>query len=99
MQQPGRILDGDLETLGLQATLKMLALSGKTGTLMIMSGQESLSLYLNKGQIAALQDNFVQRANLLDVMRLLGRVDGKVASELRRTIGPNAPADRERHSR
>jgi hypothetical protein len=92
MQQPGRILDGDLETLGLQATLKMLALSGKTGTLMVTSGQETLSLYLNKGQIAALQDNFVQRPNLLEVMRLLRQVDGQVASELRRAMGPHAPA-------
>jgi hypothetical protein len=92
MQQPGRILDGDLETLGLQATLKMLALSGKTGTLMVTSGQESLSLYLNKGQIAALQDNFVQRPNLLEVMRLLRQVDGQVAAELRRALGPHAPA-------
>lgn len=92
MQQQGRILDGDLETLGLQATLKMLALSGKTGTLMVTSGQDSLSLYLNKGQIAALQDNFVQRPNLLDVLRLLRQIDGKVAAELRRAIGPNAPA-------
>ncbi len=92
MQQPGRILDGDLETLGLQATLKMLALSGKTGTLMVTSGQDTLSLYLNKGQIAALQDNFVQRPNLLDVMRLLRQIDGKTAAELRRAIGPNSPA-------
>src|SRR5215813_8746589 len=92
MQQQGRILDGDLETLGLQATLKMLALSGKTGTLMVTSGQETLSLYLNKGQIAALQDNFVQRPNLLEVMRLLRQVDGQVASELRRAMGPHAPA-------
>lgn len=92
MQQPGRILDGDLETLGLQATLKMLALSGKTGTLVVTSGQETLSLYLNKGQIAALQDNFVQRPNLLEVMRRLRQIDGKVAAELRRVIGPNSPA-------
>lgn len=91
MQQQGRILDGDLETLGLQATLKMLALSGKTGTLMITSGQETLSLYLNKGQIAALQDNFVQRPNLLEVMRLLRQVDNKQAAELRRAIGPHSP--------
>ncbi len=92
MQQQGRILDGDLETLGLQATLKMLALSGKTGTLMVTSGQETLSLYLNKGQIAALQDNFIQRPNLLDVMRLLRQVDSKVAFELRQAIGRHAPA-------
>jgi hypothetical protein len=92
MQQQGRILDGDLETLGLQATLKMLALSGKTGTLMVTSGQETLSLYLNKGQIAALQDNFVQRPNLLEVLRLLRQIDGKVAVELRRAMGPHAPS-------
>ncbi len=92
MQQQGRILDGDLETLSLQATLKMLALSGKTGTLMVTSGQETLSLYLNKGQIAALQDNFIQRPSLLEVLRLLRQIDAKVASELRRAIGPQAPA-------
>jgi hypothetical protein len=91
MQQQGRILDGDLETLGLQATLKMLALSGKTGTLMVTSGQDTLSLYLNKGQIAAIQDNFVQRPNLLEVFRLLRQVDSRVAAELRRAIGPHSP--------
>ncbi|HEY7347253.1 MAG TPA: DUF4388 domain-containing protein [Ktedonobacterales bacterium] len=91
MQQPGRILDGDLETLGLQATLKMLALSGKTGTLMVTSGQDTLSLYLNKGQIAGLQDNFVQRPNLLAVMRSLRQIDGRRAAELHRAIGPNSP--------
>jgi hypothetical protein len=91
MQPQGRILDGDLETLGLQATLKMLALSGKTGTLMVTSGQDTLSLYLNKGQIAGLQDNFVQRPNLLDVLRLLRRIDGRDAAELGRVVGPNLP--------
>jgi hypothetical protein len=92
MQQQGRILDGDLETLGLQATLKMLALSGKTGTLTVNSGQETLSLYLNKGQIAALEDNFIQRPNLLEVLRLLRQVDPKVVNELRQVISPRAPA-------
>jgi hypothetical protein len=92
MQQQGRILDGDLETLGLQATLKMLALSGKTGTLIVTSGQESLSLYLNKGQIAALDDNFTYRPNLLEVMRLLGRIDDKLATEIYRAVGPRSPA-------
>ncbi len=92
MQQQGRILDGDLETLGLQATLKMLALSGKTGTLIITSGQESLSIYLNKGQIAALADNFTQRPNMLEVMRLLGRIDSAGARQIAAAVGPNSPA-------
>ncbi len=92
MQSQGRILDGDLETLGLQATLKMLALSGKTGTLIVTSGQESLSMYLNKGQIAALEDNFTYRPNLLDVMRLLGRIDEKLATEIYRAAGPRSPS-------
>jgi hypothetical protein len=91
MQQQGRILDGDLETLGLQATLKMLALSGKTGTLLVKSGQETLSLYLNKGHIAALEDNFSHHPNLLEVMRLLGRIDQETAAEIWQAVGPNAP--------
>lgn len=92
MQSQGRILDGDLETLGLQATLKMLALSGKTGTLIVTSGQESLSMYLNKGQIAALEDNFTHRPNLLEVMQALGRIDEKFAREMYRAIGPHSPS-------
>src|SRR5262249_42164501 len=92
MQQQGRILDGDLETLGLQATLKMLALSGKTGTLIVTSGQESLSIYLNKGQIAALEDNFTNRPNLLEVMKALGRIDDKFAREVYRALGPRSPS-------
>ena len=92
MQQQGRILDGDLETLGLQATLKMLALSGKTGTLIVTSGQESLSLYLNKGQVAAQEDTFIARPDLLEVMRLLGRISGAEAGKIRRAVDPNSPA-------
>ncbi len=92
MQQQGRILDGNLETLGLQATLKMLALSGKTGTLIVNSGQESLSLYLNKGQIAAQEDNFITRPDLLEVMRLLGRIANADAAKIRREVGPISPA-------
>src|SRR5579883_1193020 len=91
MQQQGRILDGNLETLGLQATLKMLALSGKTGTLIVNSGQESLSLYLNKGQIAAQEDNFITRPDLLEVMRLLGRIANADAAKIRREVGPISP--------
>ncbi len=83
MQQYGRILDGDLETLGLQATLKMLALSGKTGTLIVTSGQETLSLYLQKGQIAALQEQSPSSVDLLEMLRLLGRMDRQVAARFR----------------
>ncbi|HEY7126017.1 MAG TPA: DUF4388 domain-containing protein [Ktedonobacterales bacterium] len=83
MQQHGRILDGDLETLGLQATLKMLALSGKTGTLIVTSGQETLSLYLQKGQIAALQEQSSSSADLIEMIRLLGRMDRQVAARFR----------------
>jgi hypothetical protein len=43
MEQQDRIMDGDLQTLGLQSILKMLALSGKTGTLFVHSGPETLS--------------------------------------------------------
>ena len=46
MEQPVRILDGDLETLGLQATLKMLSLGGKTGILRVSSGSETLQIAL-----------------------------------------------------
>src|SRR5207302_10270108 len=44
MEQQDRIMDGDLQTLCLQSILKMLALSGKTGTLFVHSGPDTLSL-------------------------------------------------------
>ena len=56
MEQQGRILDGDLETLGLQATLKMLSLGGKTGVLLVSSGQEHLKITLENGHILALDE-------------------------------------------
>ena len=56
MEQPGRILDGDLETLGLSAALKMLALSGKTGVLNVVSGQERLAIFLENGHIIDLEE-------------------------------------------
>jgi hypothetical protein len=83
MQQHGRILDGDLETLSLQATLKMLALSGKTGTLIVTSGQETLSLYLQKGQIAAMQEQPTPAMDLIEMLRLLGRLDRQMAGRFR----------------
>lgn len=83
MQQYGRILDGDLETLGLQATLKMLALSGKTGTLIVTSGQETLSLFLQKGQVAALLEQPTPSMDLIEMLRLLGRLDHQLAAHFR----------------
>ena len=56
MEQQDRIMDGDLQTLGLQSILKMLALSGKTGTLLVHSGPETLSISLRRGQIVALRE-------------------------------------------
>ena len=91
MQQQGRILDGDLETLGLQATLKMLALSGKTGTLIVTSGQETLSIYLNKGQVAALQEQPANPTDVIEVLRLLGRIDSKLAARIRQMVDPTSP--------
>jgi len=39
MDQQDRIMDGDLQTLGLQSILKMLALSGKTGNYLSLRDQ------------------------------------------------------------
>ena len=51
-----RVLDGDLETLTLQSTLKMLALGGKTGALSVQSGSERLRIYLQDGAITSLEE-------------------------------------------
>ncbi len=59
MEPQDRIMDGDLQTLGLQSILKMLALSEKTGTLFVHSGPETLSIALRKGQIVALREEGV----------------------------------------
>src|SRR5437763_2692738 len=56
MEQQDRSMDGDLQTLGIQSILKMLALSGKTGKLFVHSGSETLSIGLSKGQIVALHE-------------------------------------------
>jgi len=90
MEQQGRILDGSLETLSLQATLKMLALSGKTGLLIVNSGQETLAICFSKGQIAGLQEGQGTQGDLIEMFRLLGRLNRQQAIELRRMVG-NAP--------
>lgn len=92
MEQHGRILDGDLETLGLQATLKMLALGGKTGVLTVVSGTEALHISLSNGHIIALEEPGVQPPDLVEIFRLLGRVPRAQASELRRLGGDNPAA-------
>ena len=71
MEQPVRILDGDLETLGLQATLKMLSLGGKTGILRVSSGSETLQIALKDGHIVALDEAGVAPPDMIEVFRLL----------------------------
>jgi uncharacterized protein DUF4388 len=89
MEQQGRILDGDLETLGLQATLKMLALGGKTGVLTVVSGQESLAISLANGHIISLEEPGALPPDLVEIFRLLGRIPRAQAPELRRLGGDN----------
>jgi hypothetical protein len=76
MEQQDRIMDGDLQTLGLQSILKMLALSGKTGKLFVHSGPETLSIGLNKGQIVALHEEGVPQLqpDLLGMLCLLHKL-------------------------
>lgn len=69
-----RILDGDLETLTLQSTLKMLALGSKTGVLSVQSGSERLRIHLQDGAIMGLDEPGVPEPNLLDLLRAMGRI-------------------------
>ena len=75
MEQQDRIMDGDLQTLGLQSILKMLALSGKTGKLFVHSGPETLSIGLSKGQIVALEERTPQlHPDLLGMLCLIHKL-------------------------
>ena len=69
MEQQDRIMDGDLQTLGLQSILKMLALSGKTGRFWCI-GAGDLSISLRKGQIVALHEEGVPQPDLLGMLCL-----------------------------
>ncbi|HEY7985108.1 MAG TPA: DUF4388 domain-containing protein, partial [Ktedonobacterales bacterium] len=89
MEHQGRILDGDLETLGLQATLKMLALGGKTGVLNVVSGGEALRISLTNGHIVALDEPGSQPPDLIEMFRLLGRIPRAQVPELRQLAGDN----------
>ena len=83
MEQQDRIMDGDLQTLGLQSILKMLALSGKTGTLLVHSGPETLSISLRKGQIVALHEEGVPQPDLLGMFCLVNKLEPAKASQMR----------------
>ena len=72
MEPQDRIMDGDLQTLGLQSILKMLALSGKTGKLLVNSGPETLSVDLRRGQIVSLREEGVAQPDILAMLCLLG---------------------------
>src|SRR5258708_8522231 len=75
METKDSIMDGDLQTLGLQSILKMLALSGKTGTLFVHSGPESLSISLRKGQVVALREKGLIQPDLLGMLCLINKLD------------------------
>jgi len=83
MEQQDRIMDGDLQTLGLQSILKMLALSGKTGTLLVHSGQETLSISLRKGLIVALREEGVPQPDLLGMLCLVNKLEPAKAQPIR----------------
>src|SRR6266567_9618372 len=83
MDQQDRIMDGDLQTLGLQSILKMLALSGKTGKLFVSSGPETLSISLRKGQIVGLHEEGVAQPDLLGMLCLINRLDPPRAQAIR----------------
>jgi hypothetical protein len=92
MEQQGRILDGNLETLGLQATLKMLALSGKTGVLHVSSGQERLAVFLENGHIVDLEEPGIPPPDVIDMFRLLGRISRPQAVDYRQAVSSNPAA-------
>lgn len=80
-------MDGDLQTLGLQSVLKMLALSEKTGTLIVSSGPEILSMSLRQGRIAGLREEGSPQPDLLAMFSLINRVDPRNLQRLREQVG------------
>lgn len=83
MEQQDRIMDGDLQTLGLQSILKMLALSEKTGKLFVTSGPETLSISLRKGQIVGLHEEGSPQPDVLGMLCLLNKLDPPRAQYVR----------------
>ena len=90
MEQQDRIMDGDLQTLGLQSILKMLALSGKTGKLFVSSGPETLSISLRKGQIVGLHEEGVAQPDLLGMLCLINKLDPPRAQSIRERYAVSA---------
>lgn len=83
MELQDQIMDGDLQTLGLQSILKMLALSGKTGTLFVHSGPETISISLRKGQIVAVREGESKQPDLLGMLCLINKLDPPRAQSVR----------------
>lgn len=83
MEQQDRIMDGDLQTLGLQSVLKMLALSEKTGKLFVYSGPETLSISLRKGKIVGLHEDGITQTDILGMLCLVNRLDPPRAQMIR----------------
>ncbi len=83
MDQQDRIMDGDLQTLGLQSILKMLALSEKTGNLFVSSGPETLSISLRKGRIVGLHEDGVHQPDILGMLCLINKLDPPRAQMIR----------------
>ncbi|GCE49316.1 uncharacterized protein DUF4388 [Thermosporothrix hazakensis] len=81
--QQDRIMDGDLQTLGLQSILKMLALSEKTGKLFVSSGPETLSIGLRKGKIVGLHEEGIPQPDLLGMLCLMNRLTPAQAQMVR----------------
>ncbi len=75
MDQQDRIMDGDLQTLGLQSILKMLALSDKTGKLLVYSGPETLSVDLRQGKILSVREEGIVQPNILGMLCLIGKLN------------------------
>ncbi len=87
-----RILDGDLETLGLQSTLKMLALGGKTGVLIVQTSSSRLNIYLQDGAITRLEEPSTPDPDLLGLFRAMGRVSSDQAMLVPQDARKDLPA-------
>src|SRR5438874_5066776 len=71
----------------------MLALSGKTGTLFVHSGSETLTISLRKGQIVGLREEGVPQPDLLVMLCLINKLDPPRAQMIRELAGNNAPVE------
>ena len=92
MELQDQIMDGDLQTLGLQSILKMLALSGKTGTLFVHSGPETLTISLRKGQIMALREGDTKQPDLPGMLCLINKLEPSRAQAVREFAQGNMQA-------